>query len=151
MMGFLSSPLISYGTIILGVVLFSMRNKTANLIGCWFVAEFMCDLIVTGIGPASNADMVAYRYLYSTTSLLFAIHVLANKSIYPKLTFTFFMAVTVCTVLDGMFNWFARSHYFYDLAETGYVLSIAAMEAFIIYIGLKHVAIPNDELSGGSV
>ena len=66
------------------------------------------------------------------------------------MTFTFFMAVTVCTVFDGMFNWFARSHYFYDLMETGYVLSIAAMECLIIYIGLKHAAINNDEFTSGS-
>lgn len=66
------------------------------------------------------------------------------------MTFTFFMTVTVCTVLDGMFNWFARSHYFYDLMETGYVLSIVAMECLIIYIGVKHAAINNDEFPSGS-
>lgn len=135
---FFSSPIISYITALIGAVLLMQNNSSSNLIGCWFFAEFICDWAITGVSHASTADMVAYRYLYAITAIMFALHVLTKSGRYPASAFPFFITVAICSAADGMFNWIARGHGFYDIAEILYILSITAMEVYIIIKGIHH-------------
>lgn len=146
----ISNPLITHITATLGVafILFSKNCKTLKLIGCWFLAESACDYLVNGTSIYFNStDSTIYYYLYAATSLMFACHVLKNRFMYPYILPYIFTCISILSVLFGIFryemltNWYEWGNTFYyassAMVDGFYLLSIVAMEAIMIYLGLK--------------
>lgn len=146
----ISNPLITHITAALGVafILFSKNCKVIRLIGFWFVAEAACDYLVNkGSIYFSYTDSTIYYYLYAATSLMFGWHVLKNRVMYPYILPYIFTCISILSVLFGILRYemltswdeWGQSFYYSSnaMVDGTYLLSIVAVEAIMIYIGLK--------------
>lgn len=126
---------------------FSRNPATLKLCSAWFFAEIACDGLTTGFGEYADASqMVAYRYLYSITAMLFMIYVIKNKQLFSKSVSNILLLITVFSVLSGCYHWSIQSNWFefgkvfysvYSyLVESVYFLIITALEALMLLLGV---------------
>lgn len=134
----LSDPLISIITALFGAVFLLMGSKPVKLIGLWFLAEFMCDYVTTGLGSATTVEIVTYRYLYAITSILFSVHVFSHRKDYPNSIKLFFTLTAIFTAANGIFAWFSISSDLYMELQAAYIITITGMEAIIIIDGFRY-------------
>lgn len=147
-MDILSSHWISILTLTIGFALVSFaKDKTLRLVGFWFFAEFMCDAVTTRLGEYAFAtEIVTYFYLYATTSLMFSAWVLFHRKAYSKSIISLFVFVSVLSVTFAVYRYFLQSRVaewgaefyleFGTYADTTYFLSIVALEALMITLGV---------------
>lgn len=150
-MELLSSNLITIITAVIAIAVFlcaklTGKADTIKLCAAWFMAEIACDGLTTGFSKyADAAEMVAYRYLYSVTALLFMIYVIKNKELFSKSIANILLCICVLSVLSGAYHWFFQSNWgswgvgFYDAysycIDLIYFFSIVALEAAMLLLG----------------
>lgn len=126
---------------------FASNPATLKLCSAWFFAEIACDGLTTGLGEYADASqMVAYRYLYSITAMLFMIYVIKNKQLFSKSVSNILLLITVFSVLSGCYHWSIQSNWFefgkvfYNaysyLIESAYFFIITALEALMLLLGV---------------
>ncbi len=155
-MDILSSSWVSVLTLTIGFALVSFfSDKTLRLVGFWFFAEFMCDAITTNLGEyALASDVVTYFYLYAITSLIFSVWVLSHREAYSKSIISLFISVSVLSVAFAAYRYFLQSRmagWGYDFyldfgayADTIYFLSIVALEALMVTLGVYSALATNN-------
>ena len=135
-------------TLTIGLALVSLStDKTLRLVGFWFFAEFMCDAITTRLSEYAFAgEVVTYFYLYAITSLMFSVWVLFHRKAYSKSIISLFISVSILSVAFAVYRYLLQSRVaewgaefyleFGAYADTTYFLSIVAMEALMITLGV---------------
>ena len=162
-MDILSSPWVSILTLTIGFALVSFaKDKTLRLVGLWFFAEFMCDAATTRLSEYAFAnEMVAYFYLYAITSLMFSVWVLFHYKEYSKSITSLFVTISILSVAFAAYrhslqssvtDWGAEFHLeFGAYADTTYFLSIVALEALMILLGVYSALATNTTNTDNSI
>lgn len=144
----LSSLYISFATLGLGLALvFLFADKSLRLVGLWFIAEFMCDLVTTGLNEyASALEIVTYMYLYAITALMFSAWVLENPKTYSRKMIAPFVLLSFLSVAFVAYRYPVQSRwiewggdFYFEFgidADLAYFLLVLAIEAILIILGV---------------
>ena len=125
----MDSYFISVFTLLAGGFLFYKKQ----VIGIWFIVEFFCDLLVTGLGDVTYLEMVTYRYLYATSAIFFTLFFNLKESLNY-----FFFFIAAISSLSGLANWFIKNDIVIEIIDTAYFITITCLEFVIIWVGLKY-------------
>ena len=156
----ISSPYISFVTLSLGLALFILASKSLRLVGLWFIAEFMCDLVTTGLNEyASDLEIVTYMYLYAITALMFSVWALENPKVYSRKIIAPFVFLSILSVAFVAYRypvqsrWFTWGEGFYFefgiSADLTYFLLVLAMDAILIILGVHSALDTNTNANDG--